>query len=179
LAAGLAAAAFLHYAILTSGDAMQPREDKAQLRRLHSELAAIAVESTRELHRVPTIEADFEYFGRYITATALVEYGKVLRYDRIFKIRESQWTLNDPNGSRETIRERALPQIDRRKDILFLLDEPERPEAMTVLHDEYTRLMALDLKAHVEASPQIWQPIGEVDSPWGPIAAYKNVTRAP
>lgn len=176
LGAGLAAASFLHYAIFTNGEAMYPREDKAQLRRLHHELADIAVGSTSGLGRVPTIEADFEYFGRYITATALLDYGKVLRYDRIFEIRESQWTLNDPNASREAILARTLREIDRRKDILFLLDDPQRPEAMTVLHDEYTRHMAEDLKAHVEASPEIWRFIRRVDSPWGPIAAYRNIS---
>jgi hypothetical protein len=157
---------------------LYPRPPEAKIRALNHGLARAIVETPSPSGRVPTVEAAFSYYGRYIAATSITDFNRVINYqDRFFEIREAQWTFKARDVERTVLFEKAARAIDRSVDFLAVFDDPSSPGAKTMLYDDYTVAMAQDLNAHIAANPQRWARMKTFDSPWGSVTLYRNSGR--
>jgi hypothetical protein len=141
-------------------------------------LTRAIIETSLPDGRIPTVEAGFSYYGRYVAATAIIDFARLVSYQqRFFDMRESQWTLWNRNAERGELFRRAVEKIDANIDFLAVLEDPAAPEARTMLYDDYTVAMAKDLNMHIAAHPRRWLAMKRFESPWGPVMLYRNAER--
>jgi hypothetical protein len=155
-----------------------PMPFEAKIKALNTDLTRAIIQTPLPDGRIPTVEAAFSYYGRYIAATAIIDFARLVSYQqRFFDMRESQWTLWNSNADRSELFRRAVEKIDANIDFLAVLDDPAAPEARTMLYDDYTVAMAKDLNTHIAAHPGRWLAMKQFESPWGAVTLYRNAER--
>lgn len=150
---------------------------------LSRSLANVSADYSRRLKRPVTIDAAFDYYWRYVQPTARHAYGAVLLTTRRFDVRQEQWRSRKGMGASTDpgYADRAIPEMmdyyREYTDLLFLLTDPDAPEAFEAMKDPFTIDMAKRLRAALQADPSWNMTKSGIVGPYGEVEVWRNVRR--
>lgn len=168
-----------YYMYLSSEQLRYPRPKEQEIKRFNSELAELmAVTAFRppRAQKVPRLDANFDYYTRYMVPEIIMRHGRMTRAANLFQIRKSQWQLSgqgEETAAKKWIMRTLLAEVD----VFAALEDYSSAQVDDVLKDDYTRRLAEHVAREMASNPQCWERRGSVESPYGRVAVYDNLAR--
>lgn len=126
--------------------------------------------------RPPAIEIAFAAYGRFISGDLMIRRRLFVKWEEIFELRRPVWESH-LRGTRDqkisTVHDRILCRIDA----LAMFEHPKKKQTLVTLKDTYSQDMADRLLKIVRDRPFAWRQESHVQSPWGNVLVYLNLTR--
>lgn len=161
--------AFIH-----SESFRNPPQQIQELFGFNRDLAQLIADNlpSQNLKKLPVLDANFDYYWRFMIPEVQMRFGRLLTEEKIFQIRQSQWKLHSLSNIDD-----AKAQIMRnllQKSDLFAALSSMTPFGVQLLKDDFTREMAEYVSHQMAMHPEDWEARGKLTSPYGEVTLYAN-----
>jgi hypothetical protein len=129
--------------------------------------------------RAPSFETYFYEYGRSVVDEAAYRYRRELNWVHNFEALASSWRLAYGTQPVDAIRESVYRGALERADFAAVMPNTGAPDASILFGSDVSRDVARAIYERIAAEPTQWRLITPLDSPWGRIEVYQNLTRPP